>query len=254
MKAALSITHLVRHFLLFVFTVIFLLTVVRAGLILWQLPKVGDVQTLVSSFLTGLRFDLATVGFVLLIPVVIVTLFGMFRWGRGFARWFSLWWLMLALLLILVLELITPYFLSQSGVRPDIYVISAMENPVEAVAGLWSSNIVPAVIGTLLLVLILLAFWARLESHRFLRYPVIKWSGFLFIFIAAALCLLAVRSSIDFESPGLGPDAALISIEGVVNEITLNSTYKTLRSIFGENLSTDQLRALIMPPAQETAR
>lgn len=245
MKSALSITHLIRHFLLFAFTVLFLLTVVRAGLSLWQLAKVGDAPTLVSSFLTGVRFDLATIGYLLVVPVIVVTFFAMFNWSRGFARWFSLLWLMLGLLVVLMLELVTPYFIQATGVRPDIHVLSAIENPGAMLSELWSVFKVPALIGLLLVVLILFAFWARLETSRFLRYPVVKWSAFLFLIIGTALCALAIRSSIDLESPGLGPDAALVSTEGVVNEITLNSTYKLLTSMLGNNANIDSMLSLL---------
>lgn len=247
MKSALSVTHLIRHFLLFVFTVVFLLTVVRAGLNLWMLQKVDDVPTLASSFITGLRFDLATIGYLLIVPIVIVSLFGMFKGTRALARWFSLWWMMLALLVVLLLELITPYFLHIASVRPDLHVLRGMEDPVGTVASLWSIYLVPALIGTVLVALIAVAFWSRMDANRFLRYPVVKWSGFLFLIFGVALCLLAVRSSIDLESPSLGPDAALISTEGVVNEISMNSTYKLLMSAFGDKLSIDKLQAMVLP-------
>jgi len=251
MKSALSVTHLIRHFLLFVFTVVFLLTVVRAGLNLWVLTKVGDVQTLASSFVTGLRFDLATIGYLLVVPIVVVTLFGMFKYTRVLARWFSLWWMMLALLLILVLELISPYFIHTANVRPDLHILQEMQDPVGTIASLWSIYLVPALIGTVLLALIAIAYWARMDSNRFLRYPVVKWSGLLFMIFGVALCVLAARSSIDLEAPGLGPDAALISTEGVVNEISMNSTYKFLMSAFGDKLSIDYLQAMVMPSSAE---
>ncbi|MBX2825279.1 MAG: hypothetical protein KTR33_11165 [Gammaproteobacteria bacterium] len=247
MKSALSVTHLIRHFLLFVFTVLFLLTVVRAGLNLWLLHKVGDVPTLTNSFLTGLRFDLATIGYLLLVPIVVVTLLGIFKGTRAIARWFSLWWMMLALLLVMLLELVTPYFIHTASVRPDIHVFNAMEDPVATVASLWSIYLVPALIGIVLVTLIAVAFWSRMDSNRFLRYPVVKWSGFLFLIVGVALCLLAIRSSIELKQPALGPDAALISVEGVVNEIALNSTYKLLHSVLGEKFSIDGLQAMVLP-------
>lgn len=241
MKSALTIYHLIRQFLLFGFTILFLLTVVRAGLSLWQLPKVGDVPTLLNSFLMGVRFDLATVGYLLIVPVIIVTFLAMFRWSRGIARWIALAWLTLGLLLVLLLEWITPYFIQVSGVRPDSHILGALENPLSLFGEVWAVYKVPALIGLLLVVLILYAFWVRLESSRFLRYPVVKWSAILFLIIGTGLCGLAIRSSIDLNAPGLGPDAALISTESVVNEITMNTTYKTVTSVLGDKLTIDSM-------------
>ena len=57
--------HLVRHYLLFVFVVVFLLTLARAAYNLWQFDKVVEANVLIPSFLQGLRFDLALIGMVL---------------------------------------------------------------------------------------------------------------------------------------------------------------------------------------------
>lgn len=232
MKSSLSVNHLLRHYLLFVFTVLFLLSIARSGYSLWQINRFEDAQTLVQSLLMGIRFDVAAVGIILLVPIFIVPLFAMSRWSLGLARILSMVWLMLALLAILFFELITPYFIEQSGVRPDWNVLSSLENPLQAFSHLWSRYLIQSVIGVILLVLVMIAFWNRLESTRFLRYPVKKLPAIFCSLIGVAVCAVAIRSTFDLQQPPLDASAALVSADPVVNEITLSSSFKALSSLY----------------------
>ena len=228
--AYLPISHLIRHFLLFVFFMLFLHTFARAAYNLWQLDKVIEVNALIPSFLQGLRFDLALIGLLLIVPIILVPLLAMFRPLTSLARVVSVLWLFLSLVLVLLLELITPHFMAEQGVRPDMVAFSAIENPAMLATRVISDNLVPAVIGLLLFVLILVAFWVRLDSSRLLRYPVKPLPALCLIVVGVAFCVLAIRSSFDLNAPIMRPDAALISKSSIVNEISLNSTYKTLLS------------------------
>jgi len=227
----LPIGHLIRHYLLFAFAVLFLLTLARAGYNIWQLHMFEDVNTLLSSFLFGLRFDVALIGILLAVPVFIVPLLAMFRWTRMIAKGFSILWLILALAVVLLLELITPYTVQTAGLRPDLAVLTEMGNPVDVLAQLWSKYIIPASIGVLLALLIFIAFWSRLETTRFLRHPVKKLPAIAMSILGLALCLYAARSSINPITDTLTPQHALISAETTVNELTLNSAYKSLFSV-----------------------
>jgi len=213
----LPIGHLIRHYLLFAFAVLFLLTLARAGYNIWQLHMFEDVNTLLSSFLFGLRFDVALIGILLAVPVFIVPLLAMFRWTRMIAKGFSILWLILALAVVLLLELITPYTVQTAGLRPDLAVLTEMGNPVDVLAQLWSKYIIPASIGVLLALLIFIAFWSRLETTRFLRHPVKKLPAIAMSILGLALCLYAARSSINPITDTLTPQHALISAFGNAN-------------------------------------
>jgi len=223
--------HLVRIFMLFTLTTLLLLAVARAGFNLWQFHQIPDTATLIQSFVQGLRFDLATVGWILLIPMLLVPFFSIFNVTRWLAKFILIFWLFAAMCLILLMELVTPYFLHESGVRPDMGILSAIENPVELVSGLWSSYLIPAIIGVVLFALIIFAFWSRLETNRMLRYPIKALPALSVTVIGVALCLLAIHSSIDVKKPTLGVDASLISKKTVVNEIAMNSSFKSIRNL-----------------------
>lgn len=227
----LPISHLIRHFLLLAFALIFLLTTARAGYLLWQMGSVESVGELVSSFLMGLRFDIALVGLLLAVPVLIVPLLAMFGATRGLAKFFSITWMILALAVVLLLELITPYTLQQQGLRPDLSVLTAIGDPVALLSQLWSKYIIPALIGILLAGMVFWAFIARLDVKRFLRHPVRVLPALCVALIGCALCVLAAKGSV--APPGLtfGQHNALVAQESVINEITSNTVFKTAQSL-----------------------
>lgn len=235
MNSRLSVTHLIYHFLLFVLTVLLLLTLIRAGFNLWQLGHIDNISTLVSSFIQGFRFDFATVGILLLPAIVIIPLLAMFGVTVGLARILSPLWLILSLAFILVMELITPYFLYTEALRPDMHAISNVGDMTTVTTEIRNQFLIPLALGVLLLLLMLYAFWARMETNRFLRFPVAKLPALLLSIIGLVLCVIAARSNINPTAPALGPDAALISQEPIVNEISMNSAFKTLHGLYTQS-------------------
>jgi len=238
MKASLSAAHLFRVFALYALVTLFLLTLTRAGFSLWQLARVESVDgfdTLsgfAKLFIMGWRFDLALIGAVLLIPVTLGTLLSMLGPLRILGRILIVLFLFFGMLFVLLGEYVTPYFLHLNEARPDLESIKAIENPIEAVAGLWSTQLIPAVIGLVLALLIFIAFLARLEMSRLLRYRIAPLSGITLMIVGGALCVFAMISSIDFiQNPGtlptvLSTDAATITTDTLVNELSMNTAYK----------------------------
>jgi len=119
------------------------------------------------------------------------------------------------------------------SVNPDMDAIKAISNPAEAVASLWSTQLIPAVIGLVLLLLIFIAFIARLEISRLLRYRIAPLSGITLMIVGGALCVFAMISNIDFiQNPGtipsvLSAESAQVSQDTMVNELSLNTAYKS---------------------------
>ncbi len=227
----LPVSHLIRHFLLFAFAVLFLLTMARAGYTLWQMGNVESVGVLISVFLMGLRFDLALVGILLAVPVFFVPLLAMSRFTRGIGRFLSITWMILALAAVLLFELLTPYTLQQQGMRPDLAVVGALGDPVDLLSQLWSKYIIPAVIGIVLSLLVFIAFITRLDSNRFLRHPLRAIPALCLSFLGLAVCIVAATGSANPPGLGFGPHEAQISSSQVVNEITMNTPFKMVHSL-----------------------
>lgn len=243
MKSSLPATHLLKIYLLFALTVLFLLTLVRTVYGIWQLPKFEQVDTVLNTFGTGLRFDLSVIGTILLVPVVLFTLLAMMGFTRALSKGLIVAWLSIGLLFVLLSELITPYFMAEQGLRPDMASLGAINNPVQFLASLWSSHLIPAVIGIVLCVLIMIAFINRLELRRMLRFRINPFSGVLLMVVGGALCVLAIWSGIDPKKPPLHPGDALISEDRMVNEIALNSPFKVAYSMVSSQLPSSTTAA-----------
>jgi len=236
MKSTLSATHLMRQLLLFALTIIFLLTVVRAAYGLWQFPRLEETNAYVELFVQGLRFDLALVGLICLIPVALGTLFAIIKPTLPLAKFIITFFMIVGLVLILLLEMITPWFIHTQGVRPDINVLMDIKSPIDTLKTAVVGNPIPAGIAAVLCILILIAFWLRLENHRFLRYRVSFLTGLPFLFVGCLLCVVAIWSTPDLRKTAFSPADSLISADTTVNDLAMNTTYKFLYSLASPHL------------------
>jgi len=218
--------------MLFTLVVVFLLTTARAGYSLWQFHRFETVDGLIDLFLTGLRFDVALIASILLIPITIGTLLSMIGPLRAVARYFIMTFLVGGLALILLAEFITPLFLSEAELRPDLVMLKSLEDPLTSASALWTTMLIPSIIGLVLAVLIIIAFIGRLETSRFLQFRVSFFSGLVLIIGGGAVCILAMASSIDFAQPPMAmplplhPSNSLVSTDTVVNELSMNTLHK----------------------------
>ncbi len=231
MKSSLPAAHLLRQFLLFVLVVVFLLTMVRASYALWHFPQLEQTDAFVALFVQGLRFDLSLLGLICIVPVVLGSLLSMFKGTRALAKWFISFFLVGGLILILLSELVTPWFLDNMGVRPDLELLQTVEAPVQTLKDIFANQLVPVIIALVLCALIMIAYLARMELSRFLRFPVSKGGGIVVLLLGGFLCALAVRSKLDFTAAAMGPDDAQISADATINDIAMNSAYKILYSV-----------------------
>lgn len=231
MKSTLPATHLLRHFLLFVLTVLFLMTLVRAAYALWQYPRLEETQAFLPLFLQGLRFDLALVGLICLVPVVLGSLLAIFSATRSASKLLISAFLVVGLALILLMELITPWFIQTQGLRPDISMLREVEHPLQTTIRVAGEQAIPLAVASILCVLIMIAFWSRLELQRFLRYRLSAPSGLALAIGGGLLCMLAIWSGVDMRKPALSPGDSLISVDPTVNDLSMNSTYKMLYSL-----------------------
>lgn len=231
MKSKLPASHLLRQFLLFALTVLFLLTLLRAAYGLWQFPRLSQADSVLPWFVEGLRYDVALVGLICFIPMVVGSLLSTLTSTRALAKLLITSFLVSGLLLVLILELITPWFVQTLGLRPDIELLSQVEQPLTVLFTVVSEQTIPLSVALLLCVLILVSFWGRMEMKRFLKYRLSVPSGVTLAIVGGLVCSVAIRSSSDLSKPVLSPLDARISEDSTVNELTMNSAYKLLYSI-----------------------
>lgn len=226
MKSILSASHLLRRYVLFALTVIFTLTLVRAVLSLWKFPQVVESGALVDLFVTGLRFDVALVAGMLLLPVIVVTFLGMFGVTRHIGTFLLVFWLCLCLLYVFATELVTPWFIDRQGIRPDLAILAETDNGLAEMIAQAGAQPITAAIALLLAVLIFAAFVMRLEISRLLRYRLGRPSALVLILLGGLVCVAGILSQVDPRNPPLSPTTSLISTEQTVNELAMNSGYK----------------------------
>lgn len=234
MKATLPATHLLRRFFLYAFTILLLLTIIRAGFSLWRFHDVQEANVLIPLFLQGLRFDLAIVGALCLVPVVIGYLLGMIGPLRPIGKFVMVFLMMAGLLFVMLAEFVTPWFLQATGMRPDIDMIKSAENPlaspIEAVTALSLNSLIPLAIAAVLMLLVLLAFLSRLELSRLLHFRLSVPQALLMTIVGALACIVAIWSTPDLRKPMLSNGDALISANNTVNDLAMNSAWKILFS------------------------
>lgn len=234
MKSILPATHLLRQFVLFALTILLLLTVMRATYSLWLFPKIAEANVFLPLFIQGLRFDLALIGQICIIPIVVGSLLSVTKLTRGVAKFIIVLFLTIGLLLVLTLELLTPWFINVQGVRPDLHLLGALDNPLQTIKSVFVQHTVPAIIGIAVSVLILIAFWVRMELGRFLRYRVFAPTGILLALVGGLACLVAIWSTPDVRQSPFSPADSLISADVTVNDLAMNTTYKTMYSLVSQ--------------------
>ncbi len=236
MSSTLPSTHLLQRYALFAFTVLFLLTMLRAIYALWNFSAVAESGALISVFVNGLRFDLALLGALLFVPMVIFTGLSMFTLTHGLARALTVVWLILAMLFVLLVEFVTPYFMDTAGIRPGIAEWGSVPASLETMLALPKEYPIPAVLGGLLCLLVIVAFWQRLETNRLLRFPVSKGSGVLLMVLGGAACVFAFWSGPIIGKNPLSTGDLDVSSNQIVNELTMNSGFKLLSTV-GEGVT-----------------
>ena len=237
MSAALPATHLLRRYLLFALTVVFLLTTIRAGYVLWQFQATADAGALVSVFVQGLRFDLALVGMLLIVPVALFSLLSMLKITRGLTKFLTGAWLMVALLFVIVAELASVWFMAFQSSRPGPAEWTAVEDPLGTLVQVLKNHPAPALIGGALCLLILIAFTRRLELNRLMTFRVGVISAFALAILGSIACLFAIWSGPVIGQKPLSVADASVSSDPMVNNIALNTGFRLLSSTVDDVVS-----------------
>jgi len=228
MADVLSATHLVRRFALFALTLLFLLTMLRAGHALWHFTALPQPPSLPDLFIQGLRVDLSLVGTLLLPIVVSAPLLGLLDGGRGVARLLVIALLTASLVGVLVAEYITPAVWLAEGVRPGVRVLEDVGGAAGSVlAGLRAAP-VPALLGAVLIALVTIAFLSRLETRRLLARRLSGGSALTLSLLGGLACLIALWSGIPGLTDPLTMEATRIGDVPLANELVLNTAWKLL--------------------------
>ena len=112
------------------------LTLSRFGLVLWKLDRVNATGHLGELLLQGLRVDIIQLCLLSLIPVLLLPIFALCKWWRGW-QIFTFLWVVLAVVLLVFLEVATPGFIAEYDVRPNRIFVEYLKYPHEVMSMLW---------------------------------------------------------------------------------------------------------------------
>lgn len=214
----------------FAWRLVFLLTLSRILLVVWQWERVADVNMFVPVFVQGLRFDLVLLGMALAVPVLLFPLLATSERLVPVWRGFLAVYLPAVLFAVLFMELSTPSFIDQFDFRPNILFVEYLNHPKEVAATLWGAYKLP-----LILTMVSVTAFSVYTSKQFRSIvartratgllPALLVMPFLLV-----LCLGLIRSTTDHRP--VNPSTAALSNDSLVNDLALSSAYTVLYAMY----------------------
>lgn len=194
----------------------------RVGLSLWEFDRVGTAG-MIPVVLQGVRIDLVVIGASLLLPGVLIPLFGTGEKGLSLIQKAAPIYFSTLLTLFFFLELSTPSFISQYDVRPNILFVEYLKYPREVFDTLWGEFRLQLVLSFVLVP----AVWIgslKLLSSSMRRVQPWSWrSGLVLALLVPLASGFAVRSSLGHRP--VNPASVAFSNDTMANDLPLNSTY-----------------------------
>lgn len=206
-------------------------TLGRAGMLAWQWERLQDLSPGMRwmAFLHGLRLDTMALGFMLLVPALLLTLWPSRGGAAALGARALRGWALLGLLLLVFIEIATFPFFQQYDVRPNYIFVEYLRYPQEVGSMLWKDQ-KPAL--ALAVLAMGAAAWSflRLGALRELRPVLARPWGQRALWCLPFVLLLAlgIRSSLGHRPANLSD--ALYSTNRVANEIAKNSLYSVGRA------------------------
>lgn len=217
---------LLRPFLFFSLLLILTLFVSRVGLVLWQIERFDDFHSFLTLVHNGMRIDLSTLGYVLLIPALVMP------WVLLLTKTQALWhkiielWFFGIYTLVLFFELATPAFINEYGFRPNRLFIEYLIYPKEVIGMLVNGHLLTLVVVMGLLALSCKIAWPLVKKLvRNKKSP--PSIGFISSFVASLLLVLCLFAGArgSFGHRPINPALVYFSTDPMINSLTLNSIY-----------------------------
>ena len=213
---------------IFLFGLIFL-TISRFFLSMWNFDRVTNVNGWSEIFISGLRVDIATLSYLFVIPALITCLMINYKNLKKIWLFFLRIWIVLSIWLLVFMEVVTPSFILEYDVRPNRLFVEYLMYPSELMNMLLSGYKIELTIVTLLSSLTLYFSWKG--SAVVLNEPAMPvWYWRLLLAILVLLLgVMGARSSLGHRP--LNPAMVAFSIDPLMNDLTLNSTYSMLFAV-----------------------
>ncbi|PKO92608.1 MAG: sulfatase [Betaproteobacteria bacterium HGW-Betaproteobacteria-1] len=206
-----------------------ILSLSRAGLMLWQSERVAATGIWPEMLLQGLRVDIIQLGLLVIIPLLLAPLF-FHRQAWSWWRRFTFFWVLACIILLVFMEAATPGFIGEYDTRPNRLFVEYLKYPEEVVPMLWNGFRIH-VFGAL--GMLALTIWAGL---RFMRpwlnqpRPVSNWKHWLALPFVVLLVVFSVRSTTDHRPAN--PAMFALTTDTMVNTLIMNSTWTVFHAVY----------------------
>lgn len=215
---------------------IVLLSLSRIALTLWLFERVDAVDGLWHVLVQGIRVDIATLCWLLILPATLSALLPVKGTVGKLWTWILRVWLTIGLWLLVYMELATPPFVLEYDLRPNRLFVEYLIYPKEVFSMLWvgyKTELFVGVIGS-----VISAWFGWTMSGRWLqsRSPIAgKWRPIIAIAVVA-LGVLGARSTLGHRP--LNPAYVAFAADPLVNDLVLNSSYSLFFAI--DNMRKEQ--------------
>ena len=140
-----AIYSILRPFLLFSLLLITTLFLSRVGLSLWQVDRFNDFSSVTSLFFNGLRIDLSTLGYLLILPAILHPWLIKSKFSEAWQKILSVLFFVI-FIAVIFFELSTPAFINEYGFRPNRLFIEYLAYPDEVMQMLVNGHLLTIVL------------------------------------------------------------------------------------------------------------
>ena len=234
MRAVSSVYHVIRPFLIFFSIALTILFMFRLGFLLWQFERVEDVSTALRVLVNGLRIDISSLSYLLIIPALLHPLMVFLKQSKPWEPVLRLWFL-LCIVSLVFFEVATPTFINEYDLRPNRLFIEYLIYPKEVFSMLLSGHLVAVVSALSALLACSIVCWKviclqvlplsltgqsnnHVQGHRV--SPIVAGVSFLFVFV---LLFAGARGTAGHRP--LNPSLVYFTTDPLINSLTLNSMY-----------------------------
>ena len=231
-----NIYYTLKPFIRFLLLALSVLTLFRLGLLFWQSERVESTADAVTILTNGLRIDMSTLAYMLLLPVFIHPLLVTSKFKR---HWYSILkiWFFGNLLLLTYFECVTPAFILEYDLRPNRLFIEYLIYPKEVIGMLMSGHSITLMTTTITVTIFAILYWKvitnfvlceKSEDKSTKNKNLLRPSLNLSVALTSSLVLLVVLFGFARGTIGhrpLNPSVVYFSTDPLINSITLNSLY-----------------------------
>lgn len=207
-----------------------LLSLSRAGLMLWQAERVAATGIWSEMLLQGIRVDIIQLSLFAL-PLLALAPVLALRPLWPLWRWLNVFWVVLALTALVLLEVSSPQFITEYDSRPNRLFIEYLKYPGEVFSMLWTGFRLQLLAGVALTTAATFAAIRLLRPWLRQEHSWSVWRLWLTWPVLVLLCAFAIRSSLDHRPAN--PAMFALTGDPMVNTLILNSAWSVTHAVYG---------------------